>query len=197
MLYGKEEISILVVSRSDKMFGVLNDLLNGRFYYEIKQAASVGEAKRMTLVQSFDIVVINAPLKDETGIEFAVNLSSDNSTGVLLLINNEYYDRVLDEVMGCGVLTVSKPLSKQTLYETVNLIAATNFRLKKLEHKNAKLTAKMEEIRIVNHAKWVLIENLGLSEEEAHKIIEKQAMDTRQTRREVAETVLKTYNTLK
>lgn len=195
MLYGKEEISILVVSMSDKMFGVLSDLLNGRFYYDIKQAASVGEAKRMTLVQSFDIVVINAPLKDETGIEFAVNLSSDNSTGVLLLINNEYYDRVLDEVMGCGVLTVSKPLSKQTLYETVNLIAATNFRLKKLEHKNAKLTAKMEEIRIVNHAKWVLIENLGLSEEEAHKIIEKQAMDTRQTRREVAETVLKTYNT--
>ena len=69
--------------------------------------------------------------------------------------------------------------------------------MEKVEKKNEKLTAKMEEIRIVNHAKWVLIENLGLTEEEAHKIIEKQAMDTRQTRREVAETVLKTYNTSK
>ena len=197
MLFGKEEISILVVSRSDKIFNALSDLFNGRFYADMKLALSISEAKRLTLMQSFDIVVINAPLKDETGIEFAINLSSENSTGVLLLINNEYYDRVLDEVMEYGVLTVPKPLSKQTLYETVNLIAATNFRLKKLEHKNAKLTAKMEEIRVVNHAKWVLIKNLGLTEEEAHKIIEKQAMDTRQTKREVAEAVLKTYKTSK
>ena len=45
---------------------------------------------------------------------------------------------------------------------------------------------------------WAYVKKeAGLSEEEAHKIIEKQAMDTRQTRREVAETVLKTYNTSK
>lgn len=193
MLYGKEEISILVVSRSDKVSEVFADLLNGRFQTDVKCAFSISEAKRMTLMQNFDIAVINAPLKDETGIEFAVDLSSDTTTGVMLLINNEYYEQVIDEVIAYGVLTVSKPLSKQTLYETANLLIATNSRLKKVEKKNAKLNAKMEEIRIVNHAKWVLIENLGLTEEEAHKIIEKQAMDTRQSKREVAETVLKTY----
>lgn len=197
MLYGKEEISILVVSLSDKAIKLLNDLFGGRFYTDIKHAPSVGEAKRLALVQSFDIVVINAPLGDETGIEFAADLSTDGSTGVLLFINNEYYDQVVDKVMEYGVLTVPKPLSKNTLYEAVNLITATHFRLEKMEHKNAKLTAKMEEIRIVNHAKWVLIENLGLTEEEAHKIIEKQAMDTRQTKREVAENILKTYSTSK
>ena len=195
MLFGKDEISILVVSRSDKVSEVFGSLINGRFSVDVKNALSISEAKRMTLMQNFDIVVINAPLHDETGIEFAVDLSSDTATGVMLLINNEYYEQVLDEVMSYGVLTVSKPLSKQALYEAVNLLIATNSRLKKVEKKNAKLTAKMEEIRIVNHAKWVLIENLGLTEEEAHKIIEKQAMDTRQSKREVAETVLKTYNT--
>lgn len=193
MLFGKDEISILVVSLSDKIVNALNGLLKGRFYTNINHTVSVGEAKRMTLMHAFDVVVINAPLRDETGIEFATDLSSDNSTGVLLLINNEYYDQVLDKVTQYGVLVVPKPVSKQLLYETVNLITATHFRLKEMEHKNAKLTAKMEEIRIVNHAKWVLIENLGLTEEEAHKIIEKQAMDTCQTKKEVAETVLKTY----
>ena len=193
MLYGKEEISVLVVSPSDKIIVLLGNLLGERFYADINHAVSVGEAKRMTLMKTFDVVIVNAPLKDETGIEFATELSSDNSTGVLLLMNNEYYDQVLDKVTQYGVLAVPKPMSKQLLYETVNLTAATHFRLKKMEHNNAKLTAKMEEIRIVNHAKWVLIENLGLTEEEAHKIIEKQAMDTCQTKREVAETVLKTY----
>ena len=51
----------------------------------------------------------------------------------------------------------------------------------------------MEEIRIVNHAKWVLIRNLGLSEDSAHKTIEKQAMNTRSSKREVAEQIIKTY----
>jgi len=194
MLSIKEEISILVVSVSDKIADIFADLLGERFFADIKQAFSVSEAKRMTLLQSFDIVVINAPLKDETGIDFAVDLSSDSATGVMLLINNEYYEQVLDKVTEYGVLTVAKPIVKQVLYEAINIIAATNFRLKKVEKKNAKLTAKMEEIRIVNRAKWALIENLGLSEEEAHKIIEKQAMDTRQSKREVAETIMKTYN---
>ncbi len=197
MLYGKEEISVLVVSLSDKIIAILGDLLCERFYTDIKHAVSVGEAKRMTLMQAFDIIVINAPLKDENGIEFATGLSSDNSTGVLLLINNEYYDQALDKVTQYGVLAVPKPVSKQMLYEAFNLITALHFRLKKMEHQNAKLTAKMEEIRIVNHAKWVLIENLGLTEEEAHKIIEKQSMDTCQTKREVAENILKTYRTAK
>ncbi len=195
MLPDKELISILVVSCSDKVSDAFNSIFEGRYTVDVNRASSISEAKRMTLLQSFDMVVVNSPLKDETGIEFSVDLSSDGSTGVLLLINNEYYDQVSYEVGRYGVLTLSKPMSRQTLYEAANLVVATNFRLKKVELKNAKLTAKMEEIRIVNHAKWVLIENLHLSEVEAHKIIEKQAMDTRQSKREVAETILKTYRT--
>ena len=51
----------------------------------------------------------------------------------------------------------------------------------------------MEEIRIVNHAKWMLIEQLKMSESEAHRYIEKQAMDRCVTRRAVAEDILQTY----
>lgn len=193
MLYGKEELSILIVSVSDKIFDITESLLKDRFCPDIKYVSSISEARRTVLLQDFDIVVINAPLKDEQGIDFAVNISSDNSAGVLLLINNEYYEQALDKVLDYGVLTVSKPLSRQALYESINLLVATKYRLKKVEKKNEKLTAKMAELRIVNRAKWILIENLGLSEEEAHRVIEKQAMDERQSKREVAETIMRTY----
>ncbi len=193
MLFEREELSILVVSVSDKIYDILADSLKDRFNADIHRASSVSEAKRMLLLQGFDIAVINAPLKDESGIDFAVNTAGENSAGVLLLINNEYYEQVLDKVIEYGVLTVSKPLSHQALYEAVNLLVATNYRLKKTQKKNEKLTAKMAELRVVNRAKWVLIENLGLSEEEAHRVIEKQAMDVRQSKREVAETIIRTY----
>ena len=197
MLFDREELSILVVSVSDKIYDIFTDLAKDRFHSDIHRASSVSEAKRMTLLQDFDIVVINAPLKDESGIDFAANTAAENATGVLLLINNEYYEQVLDKVMEYGVLTVSKPLSRQALYESFNLLVATKYRIKKVEKKNEKLTAKMEEVRIVNRAKWVLIEKLGLSEEEAHRVIEKQAMDERQSKREVSETIIRTYGTEK
>ncbi|MDR0930197.1 MAG: ANTAR domain-containing protein [Clostridiales bacterium] len=63
----------------------------------------------------------------------------------------------------------------------------------KTRDENTKLNQKIEDIRIIDRAKLVLISYLKMTEDEAHKYIEKQAMNTRRTRRAVAESVLKTY----
>ena len=52
---------------------------------------------------------------------------------------------------------------------------------------------KMDEIRLVNKAKWILISQLSMSEPESHRYIEKQAMDTRRDRTEIAQEVLENY----
>ena len=51
----------------------------------------------------------------------------------------------------------------------------------------------MEEIRLVNRAKWILIEQLKMTEAEAHRFIEKQAMDRCSAKREIALGIIKTY----
>ena len=67
-------------------------------------------------------------------------------------------------------------------------------KLGQLEKKNRTLQEKMADIRTVNRAKWLLIENLGMTEKDAHYYIEKQAMDTRMSRREVAVGIIRTYD---
>ena len=62
-----------------------------------------------------------------------------------------------------------------------------------MEQKTATLQEKMEEIRLVNRAKWILIDQLKMTENEAHKFIERQAMDRCVTRRTIAENILATY----
>ena len=52
---------------------------------------------------------------------------------------------------------------------------------------------KMQEIRQVNRAKWLLIENLKMTETDAHHYIEKQAMDRCVSRREIAMGIIKIY----
>jgi response regulator NasT len=52
----------------------------------------------------------------------------------------------------------------------------------------------MEEIRLVNRAKWLLIENLKMTESDAHHYIEKQAMDRCCSKKEIALGIIKTYS---
>lgn len=51
----------------------------------------------------------------------------------------------------------------------------------------------MEEIRIVNRAKWLLISEIKMDEQNAHRYIEKQAMDRCISKRKIAEEIIKTY----
>ena len=52
---------------------------------------------------------------------------------------------------------------------------------------------KIEELRLVNRAKWLLIECLHMTEPDAHRYITRQAMEQRTGKREIAENIIRTY----
>ena len=61
------------------------------------------------------------------------------------------------------------------------------------QKKTLSIEEKMEEIRIINRAKWLLISNLKMTEQDAHRHIEKQAMDRCIPKRKVAEEIINSY----
>lgn len=185
--------SVLIVSKSKQGAQQLADMFDNMEFYPITTILTAGEARRKLLSENFDIIIINAPLADETGHELALDAAERSQAGILLLVKNEIYDETRYRVERGGVLTLGKPFSSSMFNITLNLIAATRQRLRLFEEENKKLRNKIDEIRIVNRAKWALIEARGMNEEEAHKYIEKSAMDSRLTRREIAENILKEY----
>ena len=66
------------------------------------------------------------------------------------------------------------------------MAASCSRRLALLLEENARLADKLAQLRLVDRAKCLLIERRGMTEADAHRLIEKQAMDTRATRGEVA-----------
>ena len=70
---------------------------------------------------------------------------------------------------------------------------ASRKRVSYLENENLRLQKKIDEIRLVDRAKCILIQYLQMTEAQAHKYIEKQAMNLRQSRLQTAESILKTY----
>ena len=51
----------------------------------------------------------------------------------------------------------------------------------------------MKEIRMINKAKWLLISQLKMDEPQAHRYLEKQAMDRCITKRQMAEEIIQIY----
>lgn len=185
--------SLLIVSAAEKFNRSLSELLPENIYFPVKTVADVGSAKRELLERGYDLVIINTPLPDDFGTRLAVDICQGSYTGVLLFVKAEHYPDVNAKVMPYGVLTLSKPTSAQMILQTLVLLCGTRERLKFMEKKAATLEDKMEEIRIVNRAKWLLISELKMSEEDAHRYIEKQAMDRCITRRAMAESIIRTY----
>lgn len=109
------------------------------------------------------------------------------------MIRAELHMEVYDKVARHGVFTLPKPISKSAMINALSWMASARERLRKFEKKSVSIEEKMEEIRIVNRAKWLLIQQLHMDEPEAHRYIEKQAMDRCITRREIASEIIKMY----
>ncbi len=99
------------------------------------------------------------------------------------MVKNEMFDEICHRVGAYGVLTVAKPVSRQFFYQAVKLLEAVQAKWMKLEKENRKLEGKLEELRVVSRAKCLLVEYLHIGEREAHRYIEKQAMDLRVTKK--------------
>jgi response regulator NasT len=92
-----------------------------------------------------------------------------------------------------GVLVVQKPIIREVFFQTLGLAKSLRRRLVGMQNENEKLQKKIDEIKVVDQAKWTLIRTLGMNEEQAHRYIEKQAMDMRRSRYDIASCILKTY----
>ncbi len=185
--------SVLVVSSSEKFNTALLPYLPAAHYAPVTCVSSVSAARQMLPERSFDLVLINTPLPDEFGARFALDISADSGAGVLLFVRSEQYTEVLYKVSGEGIFVLSKPTSPPLLTQTLSLLSAARERLRRVERQAESLSEKMEEMRLVNRAKWLLIDRLKMTEPDAHRYIEKTAMDRCATRRSVAESIIKTY----
>ncbi len=192
MSTAEKKNNVLIVSSDDKLRSFFVQILPPREYEIPPTAKSAGEARRRLISQQYNIVIINTPLPDETGLELAEDLS-DRSLGVLAIADIQSFDQVCHTLEDFGVLTVTKPLSRQQAYAYIKLLTAFSARLTKMEKENKSLQEKVMDIRIVDRAKWILIKNEGMTEEEAHHLIEHNAMENRESRRKAAEEIIRKY----
>ena len=96
------------------------------------------------------------------------------------------------------LIVVNAPLPDEfghdLFLQAIHMAAASNHRLLVLRQENARMQEKLQQVRLVSRAKCCLIAEKGMSESEAHRYIEKAAMDSRRDRADVAQEILDSFD---
>lgn len=192
-MVNKAPHSVLLVSSGEKGIAAITNLLGLGEFSPVAAVKNAGEARRLLSVQSFDIIIINAPLADEFGTELALQFAETTCSGIMMIAKSDISEIVAAKTEDLGVITVSKPIDRTMFHHALKLLSAVRDKFAVLENENKKLKQKLDEVKLVQRAKRMLMECLKMSESQAHRYIEKQAMDMRVTRYEVANSIIRTY----
>lgn len=193
MLFNAQTYSVLVVSNQQKFNDALSSMLPPSEYYPVCFTSNIASARRQLLSRGYDLVIVNAPLPDESGTRFAIDASNRMDTVVLLLLRAENFEEVTARVTSHGVFTLQVPFPASTIRQGLKWMVSARERLRQMETKNLSIEEKMEEIRLVNKAKWLLIEQKNMHEADAHRYIEKQAMDCCTSKKEIAQNIIQSF----
>lgn len=183
---------VLLIS-SSKNFAA--SIINALAYepYEISVIDTIQKAKRLVIEKDFDILIINAPVVDDFGIDFAIDEALRDISGVLIFANAKYETEIYYKTYQYGILTLVKPSTYGILLQSLRLLSSSLIKKEMLFEKKTDLKSRLEEIKIINTAKLLLIEHKQISEDEAHKYIEKKAMDFRVNKIKIANEIIDEY----
>lgn len=183
--------SVLIVCGTEKGKQLLASILQNT--HSVSSATSGAQARRMLDTQDPDLILINTPLPDEFGDSLALFATEVSAAGVVMVVRAEMAGEWTDRMASDGVIVLEKPLHSAWLQQALAVASATRSRLSALQKQNLRLRQQMDDIRLVARAKILLVQHLNMTEPQAHHFIEKQAMDRRVPKRQVAEGILRSY----
>lgn len=185
--------SVLIVDSVQKNRNYFHDLFSENSCETVDFASSSSVAQQLLSKIDYDLIIINTPLSDEFGHELALDCAASTTSCVMLLVKSDLAYSLPNRIEELGVFVLEKPFNKPFFHRAVKLLNAARKRLLVLKDRNLQLQKQLEEIRIIDRAKCVLMERLSLSEEQAYGYLKNHAMDMRVTKEKVAQAVLVTY----
>lgn len=137
-----------------------------------------------------DLVIMDIRMPQLDGIEAAKRLSENHIAPVVLLTAFSQKELV-EQASEAGALAyVVKPFTPNDLLPAIEIALSRYQQILTLESEVADLVERFETRKLVDRAKGLLNERMGLSEPEAFRWIQKASMDRRTTMQAVAQAVI-------
>lgn len=184
----------IILSGNEKVASAIGDILKEVSIEDTKTYSHASAVRGEIDYGEGNLYIINTPLVDESGVDISIEIARKQAAEVILIVKEELIPSIEKLVVQHGVFLVSKPIQKPMLFNALKMALSAHSRMKRMQVEHERLLAEIEDMKVINRAKCLLISCLRMTEDEAHRYIERQAMDMRITKRGVAEGVLRTYD---
>ena len=159
-------------------------------YKVVGEAANGQEAVDKTRELHPDVVVMDVKMPGMDGITAATQIGGENLAPVVMLTAFSQQQLVERAAEAGAMAYVVKPFVPEKLLPALEVAMSRYEEINALKDEVSDMKARFETRKRVDQAKGLLMEDMGMSEAEAFRWIQKTSMDRRLTMREVADAVI-------
>ena len=168
----------------------LKEMLEEEGYAVVGEAGDGEQAIALADSLRPDLVILDVKMPKVDGIAAAERIAGDRIAPVVILTAFGQRDLVERAREAGAMAYVVKPFDASDVVPAIEVAMARYAELRAVEEEVEDLQERFESRKLVEQAKGLLMEGLGLTEPEAFRWIQKTAMDLRKSMREVAEGVI-------
>lgn len=174
---------IMLVCSCEKTTQKFLGLLKQTPRHKINIIKTGNAARKNIMYSNPHMIVVCTPLSDEFGHELAVRIAENCNSKIILVCSPDICDELHNKLNYLGICVIPDSITDHDFSNAAKFVCTETA---SSHVDNLKIKNRIEEIKIINKAKKFLITENGYTEHQAHKYIEKQAMNTRKTRKEIA-----------
>ncbi|MEG0133484.1 MAG: response regulator [Clostridium sp.] len=172
----------------------IRDILEAEGYNVVAEAADGFSAVELCKEHKPDLVIMDIQMPILDGIKASKRIRLEHLAGGILLLtafNDSEFIEKAKNVGAYGYLV--KPLDEKSFIPTVEMCLSKVDEFRKLEDELETITSKLNERKLIEKAKGILMKELKFDEEEAYRYIRKLSMDRRCTMIDIAKTLIVAY----
>ncbi len=172
--------NVLIISSNKNAAEALAGFIRESFQCSVRAAESGYQAKSIFRSDpGLDLALINTPLIDESGIDLAEYITENTAASCILIIKPENSEKTSERAEKSGVIVMIRPVNRGLLYQLVKTIDIAVKRSLRIYQEKQKLERRIEEIKTIDKAKFMLMEYKSMTEAAAHEYLEQYAMNKR------------------
>lgn len=162
-------------------------------YDVVGQAKDGFDAIELCRREHPDVVMMDIKMPMLNGLEATKIIREEGLADCVVLVTAYSDKKYIQEAKNLGVMNyLVKPFDESTLIPAIEMACGKQAELDDIKERLGKAEKKLDDRKIVERAKGILMEKNHLSEEEAYQSLRKLAMDKRTTLVNICDIIIKT-----
>jgi response regulator NasT len=185
----------IIIASSKEMLVFLKSQIIAASFAIADSSVSGNEVLRKITTLLPDIVITDYNLTDMTGLDLAKDIEHLRICPVIVLANqaqSEYVEELKKNSL--DIFCVTKPINGLVLNHTISLILRLTRRMQEFEHQVDDLKHQLEDRKVIEKAKGILMEKFNMTENQAYKELQKKAMNSSKPLSQIAKTIIDMFN---